>query len=142
MKEIGFLKDKGGGRHILRLDSEVKTVEREYQKDRIFDTSTMVFEQNYLNTPDYSKLTVKIDTPSCSQGFGGFALSCFFGYLKTDKLIRESDDNTLFKVRELAIPMEAVTLGKRFSSGEVVNTYLMFSKDEQYAFLFTHNANN
>ena len=136
LEEISLLKDKDGGRYLLRLDDANKLwlVEREkdYEKDRIFNTTTMFFEQNYFNTSNNKLSTDTGDVP-CPQSFGGFGLPCFVGYLKTDKLIRNSDNVTLFKVRELVTPLGVAMLGKRFSR-------LTYSKDQQYAFQFTYNA--
>jgi hypothetical protein len=142
--------------------------EREIPADSLFRNFGLVFEQNYLNIPDNRKLTTFSHDPACDRGFFSFGLPCFFGYLKTEKLIRVDQPfderlNThgysnlyggsleksgiekytiLYTTRELALPLEIVYLGKYFSQSMILSTNFMFSKDEKYAFLFTANIEN
>ena len=162
LEEMAFFED-GGGKYILKLNNHSEVLElvkreRDYHKDRIFNTSTMIFEQNYLNIPTDIKVVSVTFSPPCTTGFI-FSGPCFFGYLKTDKLIKLkqplidveeyivdfgelesrysiSDYTVLYTIRELSVPFEMVRLGKRFIGP---NDPFILSKDEEYVLFSTAN---
>jgi hypothetical protein len=150
---------RGGGSNLARISSvtEIELVKK--PKDlpgyEFYYSGATIFESNYMNA-DNRQVTTFRGNPSCTQGFGGFRLPCFFGYLKTDELIRldeptkeylrknilkeynEFDYTVLYKTRELALPFETVVLGKRFTN---INNQFILSNDKNYVLLPTEKLN-
>lgn len=158
VREMAFF-NRERGSNLARISSatEIELVKKPEDLHRygFYYSGATIFESNYMNV-DNRQVTTFRGNPSCTQGFGGFRLPCFFGYLKTDELIRvdeptkeylrknilkeynEFDYTVLYKTMELALPFETVVLGKRFTN---INNQFILSNDKNYVLLPTEKLN-